>query len=167
MDFNPEHQVIFARNWTHHDQLGPHDITFYGWISSDVSREIFEKLTNFLLFNLDSELKSQLVEIVDFISRVELSENSLNYTNFGIKIGAVGFRLLSAHLNPDVVAPPSGRRSEINIIFSVSEIKNDDESDNSQDDSSHDFDSLDFYEAETLEYDRSQNEKLRDFYDGF
>ena len=49
----------------------------------------------------------------------------------------------------------------------VSEIKNDDESDNSQDDSSHDFDSLDFYEAETLEYDRSQNEKLRDFYDGF
>ena len=157
MNLDPEHQVIFARNWTHHDQLGPHDITFYGWISSDISREVFEKLTNFLLFNLDAELKNYLVEIVDFISRIELSVDSLNYTNFGIKIGAVGFKLSSAHLNPEVVASAGGRRSEINIIFSEGTPSGGEKSDSSQDDS-HDFDSLEFIQA--------QADSLSAFFDG-
>ena len=159
MDLDLNHQVVFARNWTQNDPNDQHDITFYGWISSETPRNVFEPLTNFLLFNLDQGVKANLVEIVEFLHRIELSKDALNHTDFGEKIKELGFSMESAKLNLEVTQPPGGRRSEINIIFSALVPVAREASESSQSSDDYDFDSMEWAKYNT--------ERLSDFFDGF
>ena len=116
-------------------------------------------MTNFLLFNLDQGVKTKLVEIVEFLHRIELSKDALNHTNFGEQIKELGFFMESAKLNLEVTQPPGGRRSEINIIFSVLVPDARETSESSQSSSDYDLDSMEWAKFNT--------ERLSDFYDGF
>ena len=151
-------RLVSVRLWnTENNENQETDRAFYGWVSSDVNNDNFERLRVHLIFCPDNDVQEMVSELISEVKR-GVDDIVFEQTKMGVFVEKVGFKIIEAKSIMNSITE-SLSRDNLNVIFD--EINNEN-NESSTEDSQDSFD-LDSMDSASMYY----TERLRDYFDGF